>query len=89
MYYMWYTYFMPGLPKYDILFYKIGSGRDPVREWLKEQTTEDKKRLERILRPSNSVGQLASLWPKRSRLIYGKSVLQSVKGSKSPLHGRG
>lgn len=43
MYLLRYTFYIPDQPKLSVFFFTTSSGREPVREWLKEQTEADKK----------------------------------------------
>ena len=45
MYRVRYTSGMNGVPQFRVVFFKMESGREPVREWLKELDKEDRKRI--------------------------------------------
>ena len=49
MYQLWYTVRMDkdeeGKPILNVVFYKTGSGKEPVREWLKTMPKEDRQAI--------------------------------------------
>lgn len=67
----------------QVVFYKTGSGREPVREWLKQLEQEDRKRVGTNLQTleygwpigmpvCRPISSHKGLWEVRSNLTFGK-----------------
>jgi phage-related protein len=90
---------MNGEPPFRVVFFRTGTGREPVREWLLELVKEDRKvigediKLVQFRWPLGMplVRKLeADLWEVRSHLSGGRiaRVLFTVKGDEiALLHG--
>ena len=89
----------PGIKRLPAYFYRLGSGREPVREWLKELEREDRKTIGEDIKDvefSWPIGMPLvrplgrELWEVRSSLLRGRiaRVLFCVEeGRMMLLHG--
>jgi hypothetical protein len=48
---------MKGEKRITVRFYKVSNGKEPVREWLKEQMKEDKKLI------GGDIKSVENTWP--------------------------
>ena len=90
---------MSELPILEVIFFRTGSGNEPVREWLKSLSADDRKAIGEDIKLTQFRWPLGmplvrkmelGLWEVRSRLIGGRisRVLFTVNGHEMILlHG--
>jgi len=69
MYPMWYCLAMQNLPKLQAVFFKSGSGREPVRDWLMSMTKNERRQV------GTDIAYVQFKWP------IGKPRVDHLRGS--------
>jgi phage-related protein len=89
----------PGLKRLPARFYRLDSGREPVREWLKQLDSEDRKIIGEDIKDVEFAWPIGlplvralggGLWEVRSTLTGGKIsrvIFTEEQGSMVLLHG--
>ncbi len=89
----------PGLKRLPAHFFRLDSGREPVREWLKKLNLEDRKIIGEDIKDVEFAWPIGmplvrglgdGLWEVRSRLTGGKIarvIFATEQGSMVLLHG--
>ena len=96
---MWYNYLMMDQPVLRVVFFRTTSGREPVREWLRNMDKDDKKMIGEDIKLVQFRWPLGmptvrkidpDLWEVRSKLTRGRiaRIFFTIKnGEMALLHG--
>ena len=80
---------MNGEPILNVVFFQTGTGREPVREWLKSLDKEDRKGIGEDIKLVQFRWPLGMPLVRKMEQIYGKFAVISVevasRGYSSPL----
>lgn len=91
MYHFWYTIFVLDEPRLKVVFFKTLTGNEPVRDWLKSLSVQDKKAIGEDIKTAQFGWPLGmplvrkiepGLWEVRSHISTGIArVLFTVEGN--------
>lgn len=91
MYHFWYTIFVLDEPRLKVVFFKTLIGNEPVRDWLKSLSVQDKKAIGEDIKTAQFGWPLGmplvrkiepGLWEVRSHISTGIArVLFTVEGN--------